>query len=121
VRFLIDEDLSRSMARELNAAGYFAEDVRDVGLRGHSDDEVYQYAQANGAILVTADLGFANILQFPVGTNKGIILLRIPNEISINIVNLKLLNALAVLNEKDIVGNLIIVDMNKIRVRKPLK
>lgn len=119
MRFLIDEDLPRSMVRELNAAGYCADDIRDLGLRGQSDDKIYKYAQKNGAVLITADLGFANILRFPVGSNKGIILLRMPNEVPTKIVNLKLLNALAELSNEDISGNLIIIDMNKIRIKKP--
>ncbi|RJQ26924.1 MAG: hypothetical protein C4589_09170 [Peptococcaceae bacterium] len=119
MRFLIDEDLPRSMVRELNAAGYYADDIRDLGLRGQSDDKIYNYAQKIGAVLITADLGFANILRFPVGSNKGIILLRIPNEVSIKIVNKKLIDALTELSNEDISGNLVIIDMNKIRIKKP--
>ncbi|MBC7348173.1 MAG: DUF5615 family PIN-like protein [Clostridia bacterium] len=40
VRFLVDEDLPRSTARALSAAGYSVLDVRDVGLRGAKDTEV---------------------------------------------------------------------------------
>ena len=41
IKFLIDEDMPRSTARELRNSGYAAYDVRDVGLRGHSDSEVF--------------------------------------------------------------------------------
>lgn len=79
-RFLVDEDMPRSLTAALCRAGYSAEDVRDVGLRGHSDLEVFSYAQAQKAILVTADKGFANILRFPPGTHAGIIVVRVPGE-----------------------------------------
>lgn len=36
-RFSVDEDIPRSTAPMLRQEGYEAEDVRDVGLRGHSD------------------------------------------------------------------------------------
>jgi len=45
ITFLIDEDLPRSLKSELIKRGYNAIDVRDVGLRGQSDDKIYKYAQ----------------------------------------------------------------------------
>jgi len=39
-RYLVDEDLPRSLARRLGEAGVDAVDVRDVGLRGASDEQV---------------------------------------------------------------------------------
>lgn len=64
-RFLVDEDLPRSLAPALREAGFDTQDVRDVGLRGCSDAEVFARAQAEDRILLTADLGFANALAFP--------------------------------------------------------
>ena len=46
-RFLVDEDLPRSLVPQLRAAGIAADDVRDVGLRGRSDDEIFEYAVAH--------------------------------------------------------------------------
>jgi predicted nuclease of predicted toxin-antitoxin system len=63
--FLTDEDVPRSTARVLREAGYDAVDVRDVGLRGKHDQIVFEYAQKEGRILITCDLGFANTLTFP--------------------------------------------------------
>jgi len=40
-------------------------------------------------------------------------------EASTKIVNQKLLSALTELNNEDISGNLIIIDMNKIRIKRP--
>ena len=48
MRFLVDEDLPRSLAGELRAAGVDAADVRDVGLRGRTDEEVLAYAAGDG-------------------------------------------------------------------------
>src|SRR2546428_11891323 len=86
-RFLIDEDLPRSLARELRAAGIFAEDVRELGLRGKSDDEILNYARAHALALVTADLGFGNILRFPPGSHAGIVVTRFPNEVPTHTLN----------------------------------
>jgi predicted nuclease of predicted toxin-antitoxin system len=117
--FLVDEDMPRSTAVALRAAGHHADDVRDVGLRGCPDVEVFTYAQAHAAALVTADTDFANILRFPLGTHAGILVLRVPNELPTRQVNQELLNGLAALDDSDLAGMLVIVEVGRIRVRRP--
>lgn len=56
-RFLIDENLPRSLAASLQKLGYEANDVRDLGLRGKSDNSIYQCAQRDQATIITNDLG----------------------------------------------------------------
>ncbi|WP_448600981.1 DUF5615 family PIN-like protein [Thermoflexus hugenholtzii] len=68
-RFLVDEDMPRSTAIALREAGYEVEDVRDVSLRGSTDEEILAYARAREAVLITADKGFTNILRFPPRTH----------------------------------------------------
>jgi len=92
-RFLVDEDMPRSTAPMLRQEGYEAEDVRDVGLRGHSDQEVFDYAQEQGATLITADKGFCNILRFPPGSHAGIVV-RVLDILSTAMVNKELLKGL---------------------------
>lgn len=118
-KFLIDEDMSRSTAVALRQAGYEAEDVRDIGLRGHSDQEVFERAQTQRAILVTADKGFANTLRFPLGTHSGIIVVRVPDVLPTWRVNEELLHALEELKGEDLTGLLVIVEVARIRVRRP--
>src|SRR5262249_39183303 len=57
-------------------------DVRDVGLCGASDASILGYAVAHGLTLVTGDVGFSNVLNFPIERHHGIIVVRFPNEIS---------------------------------------
>ena len=53
LRFITDEDVPRSTARVLRDAGFDAIDVRDVGLRGKSDQEVLRAIQELGKICFT--------------------------------------------------------------------
>lgn len=117
-RFLVDEDMPRSTAVALRQAGYTAIDVRDVGLRGHSDQDVFAYAQSQGAVLVTADKGFSNLLRYPLGTHAGIVVVRVPDELPTQIVNRELLRALAAVDPADLHGALMIVELGRIRLRK---
>jgi predicted nuclease of predicted toxin-antitoxin system len=64
-RDLLDESLPRSLARRLAAHDLVVFDVRDVGLRGRPDDEIFRFAVREGYVLVSRDSGFGNVLGFP--------------------------------------------------------
>jgi predicted nuclease of predicted toxin-antitoxin system len=68
LRFLVDEDLPRSTAQILREAGYEADDVRDLGLSGHTDRQIFDQAQSRAAAVLSGDSDFANILLFPPGS-----------------------------------------------------
>ncbi len=107
VTIVVDEDMHRSVAVPLKQLGHQVLDVRDHGLRGAPDQEVFAFAQRRGAALLTGDLDFANLLAFPLGTHHGIILTRFPNELSTQRIN------------EEIVGSLIILEPGRIRIRRP--
>lgn len=119
VRFLVDEDLPRSTARALSAAGYRALDVRDVGLRGAKDREVFAYACQNKMTIVTADVGFGTLAYLYPAEHWGLVLLRLPAELPANTFNEILLRALRSLSPQHIVGSIIVVDQDKVRMRRP--
>jgi predicted nuclease of predicted toxin-antitoxin system len=118
-RFLLDEDMPRSTATALRGAGHAAEDVRDVGLRGHSDADVYAYAQATAATLISCDKGFANVTAFPIGSHAGIVVVRIPDEVSPAELNRELLHAISQFGNDPFIGCLVIVEVGRIRIRRP--
>lgn len=83
LRFLIDEDLSRSPAKALAVAGYEALDVRDLGLRGAKDYEILVYALQNEAVIVSADVSFGSLVYLSSFQHHGFVLLRLPAELSV--------------------------------------
>ena len=119
IRFLIDEDLPRSTFNFVRQYGHEAVDVRDSGVRGASDADVAVYAQNNSLCLLTADLGFADIRNYPPGEYFGIVVLRLPVKATSAVI-LDLLRGL--LEQPEIVGqlkgNLAIVGSGRIRIRK---
>lgn len=58
MRFLIDAQLSPTLAKALAEAGHDAEHVADVGLLAATDDAIWAYAAANSAVIVTKDEDF---------------------------------------------------------------
>ncbi len=117
LRFLTDEDVPRSTARVLRDAGFDTLDVRDVGLRGKSDTEVFSYAQKENRILVTCDMGFSNILNFPPSKSHGILVARIPDSETVDTFNREVLNAVREVGE-NLMRRLAIVEVGKVRLRK---
>ncbi len=81
--------------------------------------EVFERARALNAILVTADKGFSNVLNYPLGSHAGIIVLRVPNELPTQEVNRQLLRALADLKDENLTGLLVIIDAGRLRLRRP--
>jgi len=117
-KFVIDEDMPRSTAKVLRTKGYEALDVRDLGLRGKSDDEIFKFAHKEKAVTLTSDSGFGNLLHFPVGSHSGIVIAHFPNEISTSELNNQIIKAIELLSEIDFKGNLIIIEPGKIRIRR---
>ncbi|NIS38946.1 hypothetical protein GWN91_07430, partial [Candidatus Saccharibacteria bacterium] len=97
----------RSVAEILHDRGFETLDVRDCGLRGKNDDEIFRFAQKEKAIILTGDLGFGNILKFPVGTYPGIVVAHFPSQMPTHEINKELENAFNDLEEKDLKGNLV--------------
>jgi len=118
LKFVIDEDMPRSTAKVLRSKGYEALDARDYGLRGKNDEEVFNFAQKEKAVILTGDLGFGNLLHFPVGSHSGIVIAHFPNEISTSELNTQIIKAFDNLTETDFNGSLIIIEPGKIRIRK---
>lgn len=118
MKIFLDEDLPKSLTKLLREKGYEVFDVRESGLRGASDDKVFDFAQEKQAILMTADLGFSNITRFPVGSHNGVIVLRFSNEMSVwNTINV----VAEMLNELDLTlikGSVVIFSPHKIRIRR---
>lgn len=118
MRFLIDEDLPRSTANLLRQAGYETVDVRDVGLRGAKDEDILAFACEKAAAVVTADVGFASLPATTSLKHWGFILLRAPNDFSIAQINELLLRSLCLLSEEDIVGNIVVIQPQRLRIRR---
>jgi len=98
--------------------GFEAEDVRDVGLRGSPDEAIFERAQTQNQVILTADLGFGNILRFPLDQHHGVLVARFPNETSTEILNEAIVAAIRDLHSDEIDGHLLIVEPGRVRLRR---
>lgn len=118
ITFLIDEDMPRSTGKLLQAAGFVVIDVRDAGLRGASDRDILAFACTQKATIITADVGFGSLAYFNNSDHFGIIILRLPVDASVNEINETLMNALLHISPHEMAGSIIVVDRQKIRIRR---
>jgi predicted nuclease of predicted toxin-antitoxin system len=115
-RFLIDENLPRSLASYLRNAGEEVQDVRDSGLRGHPDSAVLAFAQTEGLTLITSDLGFGGAIR-ALPSFPGLILVRLPDEWPTSEVNQAIGMALNRLKGQDLFNSVTVVESDRIRFR----
>ena len=116
--FLIDENLPRSLAPALRRAGLDAEDVRDCGLGGHDDAEVLAYARSYRRILVTADLGIADLRRLSPGHGVGVLLVRFPQVIATDRLNAAIVAAVLEVGPANFAGSLVVVAPRRVRLRR---
>jgi predicted nuclease of predicted toxin-antitoxin system len=116
--FLLDEDLPRSLAYTLRAAGYQALDVRDARPPEPTDTAIVAYAQSNAHTLITCDNDFANTLRYPLGSHTGIIVLRLPTDLAAPHVAQPLLNGLGALAGESLAGVLLVIEPGRLRMSR---
>lgn len=73
----LDENLPQRLCAVLQAGGHQSDTVRDEGLTGRADADVWQAAQESGALLITQDLDFSDLGRFLPGSHSGIVLVRL--------------------------------------------
>jgi predicted nuclease of predicted toxin-antitoxin system len=91
--------------------------VNDVGLRGATDEAIFQWAQSDLSIVITFDEDFADARMYPAGSHAGVVRLRVwPTTIENTETALtRLFDSVA---EEDLQGSLVIIDEAKIRIRR---
>ena len=117
MKFLTDESIFSATVSVLRQYGHDVKDIRELGFSGIDNGEVIEVAKKESRILFTVDKHFGNILKFPVGSNPGVVLLRI-KPLTIEKVHPILEDFLKIVKEKEIRNSLVVIDNIKIRIRR---
>jgi len=72
----LDENLPTSLARVLADLGHDVDTVRQEGLTGRDDEQVWNATQEAERFLITQDLDFSDTRKFSPGTHCGILVVR---------------------------------------------
>ncbi|HET9475996.1 MAG TPA: DUF5615 family PIN-like protein [Dehalococcoidia bacterium] len=116
-RFLVDEALPESLVLTLRQAGHDAEHVREAGMAGATDDEVFEHAQASSALLLTPDLEFGDTRRYPPGSHAGILVIRMPRVAAEAMVQ-EVMRLLAGVDEVDLSGVVAVLETGHMRIRR---
>jgi len=117
MRILIDQCVPRKFLRLLNEWGYDARLITDTIAANASDSDVITLALHQNAVLLTLDLDFANIIDYPPRQYNGIVVIRydVMNETPL-ITSLK--QALSEQSQDELRGKLMIIEPHRYRIRK---
>lgn len=116
MKFKTDENMPIEAADDLRQAGHDAMTVADQHLAGQPDVRVADVCKAEGRVVVTLDLDFADIRAYPPSDYAGIIVLRPSVQTSANIRRL-VGQVIALLPTEPLIEHLWIVDEGQIRIR----
>lgn len=118
LRILVDEDMPRSTAGLLQSLHIDAIDLRDIGLKGATDAEVFEHAQKQRMIIISRDKEFGNIVKYPLGTHLGIIWVNLPYAF----IRSQILDAVerffAEVERNRLPNNLTILEVGRYRIRE---
>jgi predicted nuclease of predicted toxin-antitoxin system len=117
LKFKLDENLSPALAGVFSVAGHEAHSILEQSLGGKSDAAVIEVCARESRALVTLDLDFANIQQYPPAQYAGIVVLRLASQ-SHREVEDALGSALKLLEQEPLAGRLWIVEPGRIRIHE---
>ena len=116
-KFKLDENLPLEAGILFREAGYDVHTVHDENLRGASDDVIYKTCVAEGRVLVTLDLDFADIRTYRPDESPGIIVLRTQPQDRQFVLD-RISSIVEIVKDQTIAGKLWIVEYDRIRVRE---
>lgn len=123
LKILLDENIPQSVAAWLRneARQLDVIHVYEVGLKSAADSKIFKWAQENKATIVTFDEDFADRRFLKDSAHFGIVRLRVwPS--TVEKVEMALRSFLKIATPSEVHGMLLVVDENKIRMRRnPLR
>ena len=119
MKLFANENLFEPIIDYLRSLGHDVLSIRDSGLSGISDDEVYQRACKEKLVIITMDKDFTRMFRFPPAKCGGIIVVKIYKRTVDETLSI-FRNFFDHIQEKDIHRNLIIITPEGVRIRRSL-
>jgi predicted nuclease of predicted toxin-antitoxin system len=117
VKIFANENLFEPIIDYLRSLGNDVLSIRDCGLSGISDDEVYEKACKGKMVIITMDKDFTRIFRFPPERCGGIVVAKIykrPVDETLTIFR----KYYQSIKAEDVKGNLVIITPEGVRIRR---
>jgi predicted nuclease of predicted toxin-antitoxin system len=118
VKLKLDQNLGVRGRELFEAAGHEICTAREQHLDVASDEEIWRRTTAEGWVLVTLDLDFADTLRFPPAQHPGVAVLRVPEHRGASVLPIVMQTLVQALNRERIEGKLWVVEPGRIRIYK---
>lgn len=116
MKFKVDENLPVAVVEILERGGHDAATVMEQGLSGSSDRRLASIARDEKRAIVTLDLDFGDIRNYPLTEYAGIIVLRLLHQDKPHVLAV-IQRLLPLLKTESLSGHLWLIDEDKVRVR----
>ena len=117
MQFKIDENLPMEFAAMLRTAGHDTVSVLDQGLGGAGDSTVAEKCRTERRAIVTLDLDFSDIRQYPPEEYQGLIVLRVGHQEKRHLIRV-FGQVIPLLESEPLAGRLWITDEIGVRIRE---
>ena len=117
LRLKLDENLPRKVETALRTLGHDVETAFSEGLAGAIDRLLLAECIAEDRILITLDLDFADIREYPPGSQRGVWVLR-PSQQTFDTILHLVLSGVRLTAVERTVGQLWVIDERRVRIRE---
>jgi predicted nuclease of predicted toxin-antitoxin system len=118
MRFKLDENLGTRTQELFRAAGHEVQTVRSEELQGCSDQYLYEVCCSEERCLVTLDLDFSDVLRFPPTDAHGIVVIRVPRNPSLALLEQLARQFLQMLTRLPVEKGLWIIEVGRLRIHQ---
>ncbi len=118
MNFKLDENFGTRTQMLFREAGHAVQTVHNEGLSGATDEQLYELCCAERLCLVTLDLDFSEVLRFPPANSAGIVVIRVPRNPSLVLLERLVGQFLKALTQMSVERQLWIIEVGRVRVHQ---
>ena len=118
MKFKLDENFGCRTQNLIRNSGYDVSTIREEEIQGCSDRDLFEVCRNENRCLITLDLDFSDVTQFPPGQTNGIVVIRVPQNPGIILLEQLIRQFLNQLETEILEEKLWIVEVGRIRIHQ---